>query len=380
MAADTLYLETGSTDPAYNLAFEEVVLQNRREGNTLLLWQNDHAVVIGQNQNAEGEINRAFVEAHQIHVVRHTTGGGAVYHDLGNLNYSFITDVGDAERLTMERFTRPIVEALQGLGLQAEASGRNDILVEGRKVSGTAQRLLRGRFLYHGTLLFDANPRHGVRGAECGPGKVRVQERKIRAQSDRQHPGVPEDGYGYARLLELSEEKHLAGSGLVEDHLTDEELAAVDELKRTKYDTWEWNFGRCPQVQPAEQAPLGRWHPGALCGGGPGDHPPDRVLRRFSGCQPHGRGDRRPDGHAIPAGGRGGGAGPFPPPGLFRNHHPGPGAGYNILCGLRQRPQKQKERRARRVFSFCFCQARISRWNGSSSSRTSGTPGAGPHP
>ena len=75
MAADTLYLETGSTDPAYNLAFEEVVLQNRREGNTLLLWQNDHAVVIGQNQNAEGEINRAFVEAHQIHVVRRTTGG-----------------------------------------------------------------------------------------------------------------------------------------------------------------------------------------------------------------------------------------------------------------------------------------------------------------
>ncbi|CAN3995502.1 hypothetical protein GMJFJA_GMJFJA_10920, partial [Dysosmobacter welbionis] len=107
-----------------------------------------------------------------------------------------------------------------------------------------------------------------------------------------------------------------------------------------------------PQVQPAEQAPLGRWHPGALCGGGPGDHPPDRVLRRFSGCQPHGRGDRRPDGHAIPAGERGGGAGPLPPSGLFRNHHPGPGAGYNILCGLRQRPQNQKERRARRVSLF----------------------------
>ena len=197
MSQEIHYLETGSQDPFYNLAFEETVLRSRRSGEYLLLWQNDNTIVIGQNQNAEGEINRAFVEAHQIHVVRRTTGGGAVYHDLGNLNYSFITDVGDAERLTMERFTRPIVEALQGLGLQAEASGRNDILVEGRKVSGTAQRLLRGRFLYHGTLLFDA---------ECGPGKVRVQECKIRAQSDRQHPGVPEDGYGYARLLELSEE------------------------------------------------------------------------------------------------------------------------------------------------------------------------------
>ena len=133
MSQEIHYLETGSQDPFYNLAFEETVLRSRRSGEYLLLWQNDNTIVIGQNQNAEGEINRAFVEAHQIHVVRRTTGGGAVYHDLGNLNYSFITDVGDAERLTMERFTRPIVEALQGLGLQAEASGRNDILVEGRR-------------------------------------------------------------------------------------------------------------------------------------------------------------------------------------------------------------------------------------------------------
>ena len=175
MSQEIHYLETGSQDPFYNLAFEETVLRSRRSGEYLLLWQNDNTIVIGQNQNAEGEINRAFVEAHQIHVVRRTTGGGAVYHDLGNLNYSFITDVGDAERLTMERFTRPIVEALQGLGLQAEASGRNDILVE--------------------------------------------------------------------------------------DHLTDEELAAVDELKRTKYDTWEWNFGRSPKYNLRNKR---RWDGGTL--------------------------------------------------------------------------------------------------------------------
>ena len=95
------YLETGSQDPYYNLAFEEFVLTHRMEGDYLILWQNDNTIVIGQNQNAEEEINRSFVEAHQIHVVRRSTGGGAVYHDLGNLNYSFITDVGENIRICM---------------------------------------------------------------------------------------------------------------------------------------------------------------------------------------------------------------------------------------------------------------------------------------
>ena len=95
------YLETGSQNPYYNLAFEEFVLTHRVEGDYLILWQNDNTIVIGQNQNAEEEINRSFVEAHQIHVVRRSTGGGAVYHDLGNLNYSFITDVGENIRICM---------------------------------------------------------------------------------------------------------------------------------------------------------------------------------------------------------------------------------------------------------------------------------------
>ena len=93
------YLETGSQDPYYNLAFAEFVLTHRLQGAFLLLWQNDNTIVIGRNQNAEAEINRAFVEAHRIHVVRRETGGGAVYHDLGNLNYSFITDAGETQKL-----------------------------------------------------------------------------------------------------------------------------------------------------------------------------------------------------------------------------------------------------------------------------------------
>ena len=171
------YLETGSTDPAYNLAFEEYVLTHRMDGDYLILWQNDNTVVVGQNQNTAAEINRAFVEEHHINVVRRGTGGGAVYHDLGNLNYSFINDVGD-DGISIRRFTQPVVAALRSLGLNAEASGRNDILVEGRKVSGTAQRVYKTRILHHGTLLFDSDPDMVAGALNVDPEKFRSKGRK----------------------------------------------------------------------------------------------------------------------------------------------------------------------------------------------------------
>ena len=172
------YLETGQTDPAYNLAFEEYVLLNKREGDLLILWQNDNAVIVGRNQNTEEEINRPFVEAHGIKVVRRITGGGAVYHDLGNLNYSFITDCGEFDHAAMAAFTWPVVAALRGLGLNAEGSGRNDITVDGRKVSGTAQRVQGGRILFHGTLLFDSDPEMVAGALRADPDKFRSKSTK----------------------------------------------------------------------------------------------------------------------------------------------------------------------------------------------------------
>lgn len=246
MTIATHYLETASQNPFYNLAFEEYVLQNRREGDYLLLWQNDNTIVIGQNQNAEAEINHSFVEQHGIRVVRRMTGGGAVYHDLGNLNYSFITDAGDSTQLVMERFTRPVVEALLKLGLRAEASGRNDILVDGKKVSGTAQRLSGERILHHGTLLFDSNPEMVAGALNVDPSKFQSKSSKsVRSRIGNIRPCLPRD-------MELSEfwaylREALAGSGFRQDALTEEELRAVEILKRTKYDTWEWNFGRSPK-------------------------------------------------------------------------------------------------------------------------------------
>ena len=239
------YLETHSQNPYYNLAFEEYVLCHRTQGDYLLLWQNDNTIVVGQNQNTEAEINRAFVEQHHINVVRRSTGGGAVYHDLGNLNYSFITDVGD-DGISIRRFTEPVVAALRSLGLNAEASGRNDILVEGRKVSGTAQRRHGGRILHHGTLLFDANPGMVAGALNVDPEKFRSKSTKsVRSRIGNIRDFLPNDMELPAFWAYLKDA--LSGGGLTPGALSAGELAEVDRLKREKYDTWEWNYGRSPK-------------------------------------------------------------------------------------------------------------------------------------
>lgn len=259
MGAQVIYLETSSQDPAYNLAFEEYVLAHRIEGDYLILWQNDNTVVIGRNQNAEEEIDHAFVKSHGVRVVRRTTGGGAVYHDLGNLNYSFITDAREAENLSMERFIQPVVNALRGLGLQAEASGRNDILVEGRKVSGTAQRLVRGRILYHGTLLFDSDPAMLSGALRAHPEKFQSKSAKsVRSRVGNIRPCLERDMTLEAFWAYL---RQALADGLREGRLAPEELAEVETLRRSKYATWAWTYGRSPAYDLQNRR---RWPGGSL--------------------------------------------------------------------------------------------------------------------
>lgn len=242
------YLETGSTDPAFNLAFEEYVLTHFREGDYLLLWQNDNSVIVGRNQNAEAEINRTFVQAHGIKVVRRNTGGGAVFHDLGNLNYSFITDADGLEGNTIRKFLTPVVQALRALGLDAEASGRNDILISEKKVSGTAQQLHKGRILHHGTLLFDSDA--SLLSGALNPDPTKFQSKgiaSVRSRVGNIRSFLPEDMTLQAFWQYLKQA--LTENGTDTFKLTDNDLASIRQLKAEKYDTWQWNFGRSPQFQ-----------------------------------------------------------------------------------------------------------------------------------
>lgn len=150
------YIKLKSNNPYYNLAVEEYLFAHTDE-DVFMLWQNAPTVVVGKNQNVYAEVDVEHAKHHGALICRRITGGGAVYHDLGNVNYTFITSDKKAKALDYGYFTRPIISALAMLGLKCELSGRNDLLCEGRKFSGNAQHTSGGRILHHGTLLFDTD-------------------------------------------------------------------------------------------------------------------------------------------------------------------------------------------------------------------------------
>ena len=237
------YVETKSTVPYYNLAFEEYVLTHCMEGDIMMLWQNDNTIVVGQNQNTEAEIDRKYVEEKRICVVRRNTGGGAVYHDMGNLNYSFITDVDDIERMSLKHFMTPVVKALRALGLDAEINGRNDILVNGKKVSGTAQRLYKNRILHHGTLLFDSDLTVVAKALRAAPEKFRSKSAKsVQSRVGNIRECLKEDMT--MKMFWEYLKTALSETGVIEISLGEAALSEIKELKEKKYDTWEWNFGK----------------------------------------------------------------------------------------------------------------------------------------
>lgn len=245
-----LYIESPSTDPRWNLALEEYVFSHMdRAQEYFMLWQNHNTVVIGKNQNTIAEINSDFVRARDIQVVRRLSGGGAVYHDLGNLNFSFIADAQNMNEINFTRFCQPVVKTLQQMGVPAEINGRNDMLICGRKFSGNAQYTRQGRVLHHGTLMFASDL--GVVSAALKPNKAKLQTKGIASVSSRVcniseflHKEITLEQFKTALLHNL-----LGSDSPVPYSFTAEDLAAIDSIKRERYDKWEWNYGFSPRYR-----------------------------------------------------------------------------------------------------------------------------------
>lgn len=241
------YLDLMTSDPSYNLAMEQYVFDCLpRDRMYFMLWQNDNAIIVGKYQNTIAEINEEAVRERGIRVVRRLSGGGAVYHDMGNLNFTFITDVGESNALNLKLFCEPVVRTLATLGVKAEVNGRNDITIDGKKFSGNSQYIRQGRVMHHGTIMFDSDLSVVSEALRVDPTKIQTKGiRSVRSRVTNVAEHLPEKVMlpEFRRILLENILKENPGEAYP---LTQDDLAAVEKLRAERYATWDWNYGRSP--------------------------------------------------------------------------------------------------------------------------------------
>ncbi|MGE5677843.1 MAG: lipoate--protein ligase [Pseudomonadota bacterium] len=249
-----LYIENNCNDPYYNLALEEYLFNLDDDTNYMLLWQNEPTIVIGKYQNTAEEIKGEYVKEKGIHVVRRITGGGAVYHDLGNMNYTFISKGTGKKEFDFGKFTMPIIKALDKLNIKAELSGRNDITIDGKKFSGNAQYVKYGKVLHHGTLLYNSHMEELTKALKVSPEKfqskgIKSVRSRVTNISDYMTDNISIEDFRKLLLDYMFEED----PELSEGRLSDADYNEIAALKRNKYDTWKWNYGYSPEFNVKQE-------------------------------------------------------------------------------------------------------------------------------
>lgn len=241
-----LCLYNKNTDPYFNLACEEYILKSFDE-EFFMLWRNSPCVVIGKNQNALSEINREYVKENNITVVRRLSGGGAVFHDLGNINFTFISSKKESFN-DFKRFTMPIIDALNNLGINAKFSGRNDLTIDDKKFSGNAQYCYKDRVLHHGTLLFSSNVSDISKSLKVNEKKFEgkaVKSVKSRVTNISSHLKSKMEVTEFIEFLMNFVLNSMENSKPYQ--LTSDDTNKIEKLKSVKYSTYEWNFGTSPK-------------------------------------------------------------------------------------------------------------------------------------
>ena len=245
----TLCLNQTSADPYFNLAAEEYFLKNFQE-DFFMLWRSRPSVVVGKHQNALAEINHAFVRENLIPVARRLSGGGTVFHDSGNVNFTFIRNVKDISEVNFKVFTVPVVAALKKLGVEAYTTGRNDLLIDGKKISGNAEHVHKNRVLHHGTLLFDSH-------LEALKGVLKVDLSKFEDKAVQSNRSEVTNIADYlSNPISVEEFTNFLFDEICGTYpdfrvytTTSEDVAAIKKLSIEKYQTWDWIFGYSPRYR-----------------------------------------------------------------------------------------------------------------------------------
>lgn len=233
------------TNPYFNLAAEEYVFKNFTD-DTFMLWRNEPSVILGKHQNAYAEINHEFIRKHNIKVVRRISGGGSVYHDLGNLNFTFITN-GDSNNLVdFSKFTLPIIDTLSKLGLAVQIGPRNSLYIDGKKISGNAEHIYKDKIIHHGTLLFKTNLDYLDKA--LSPSFIKYQDKAVKSVKSKV-TNITSHLPGTLKINQFAEfilKQMLNSKHAWKYDLNDQDIAAINNLKEVKYETWEWNYGYSP--------------------------------------------------------------------------------------------------------------------------------------
>jgi lipoate-protein ligase A len=243
-----LCIPNQNTDPYFNLAAEEYILKNFKE-NCFILWRSKPSIIVGKHQNTLAEINLNFVQEQKIPVIRRLSGGGTVFHDLGNINFSFFQNVEKKENLVdFKRYTKPIIEVLHELGIDAKFEGRNDIMINGKKISGNAEHVFKNRVLHHGTLLFSSEISNLSQALKVNPliyqdkGVKSVRSRVTNIINHLKEKITVKDFYNKILSHILS-----SNSEAIIYEFSQNDIEQINKLVNDKYKEWEWNYGYSPK-------------------------------------------------------------------------------------------------------------------------------------